>query len=83
MIDYRELNLIGSWSGVDNVDIVLIRNVLIYFEVSTKKTILSNVRRNMRPDGYLMLGSAETTMNIDDKFKRVAVGKSSCYQIAE
>lgn len=81
MIDYRELNLIGNWSGVTNSDIVLMRNVLIYFEVATKKSILANVRRNMQPDGYLMLGSAETTMNIDDQFKRVAVGKSSCYQI--
>ncbi|MGV3710128.1 MAG: CheR family methyltransferase [Gemmatimonas sp.] len=82
MIDYRELNLIGNWSGVDNSDIVMMRNVLIYFEPETKRSILANVRRNMRSDGYLMLGSAETTMNIDDKFKRVQLGKSSCYQIA-
>ena len=81
MIVFRELNLILPWTGVDDSDVVLMRNVLIYFDVATKKRILASVRRIMRPDGYFMLGGAESTMNIDDKFKRVQVGKSSCYQI--
>jgi len=82
MIVYRELNLIGAWLGVENSDVVMMRNVLIYFDVETKKKILANVRRVMRPDGYFMLGSAESTMNIDEKFRRVQVGRTSCYQIA-
>lgn len=80
MITFREMNLIGSWTGVDNADIVMMRNVLIYFDVTIKKQILANVRRVMRADGYFMLGSAESTMNIDDKYKRVPVGRTSCYQ---
>lgn len=80
MITYREMNLIGNWTGVDNADIVMMRNVLIYFDVAIKKQILANVRRVLRPDGYFMLGSAESTMNIDDKYKRVPVGRTSCYQ---
>jgi len=81
MIVYRELNLIGPWAGVDNSDVVLVRNVLIYFDLETKKRILANVRRMMRPDSYFLMGSAESTMNIDDKFKRIQVGRTSCYQI--
>jgi chemotaxis protein methyltransferase CheR len=80
MITFREMNLIGNWTGVDNADIVMMRNVLIYFDVTIKKQILANVRRILRADGYFMLGSAESTMNIDDKYKRVSVGRTSCYQ---
>ncbi|MBA4070838.1 MAG: chemotaxis protein CheR [Gemmatimonas sp.] len=80
MVTFREMNLIGSWTGVDNADIVMMRNVLIYFDVTIKKQILANVRRVLRADGYFMLGSAESTMNIDDKYTRVPVGRTSCYQ---
>ncbi|MHB1310932.1 MAG: CheR family methyltransferase [Gemmatimonadaceae bacterium] len=80
MITFREMNLIGNWTGVDNADIVLMRNVLIYFDVAVKKQILVNVRRILRADGYFLLGSAESTMNIDDKYNRVQVGRTSCYQ---
>lgn len=80
MITFRELNLIGNWTGVDNADFVLMRNVLIYFDVAIKKQILASVRRILRADGYLMLGGAESTMNIDDRYQRVPVGRTSCYQ---
>ncbi len=43
-------------------DIVFLRNVMIYFDVPIKKDILRRVRQVLRPDGYFMLGSAETTI---------------------
>ena len=62
MIEFRELNLIEPWTGISNMDIVLLRNVLIYFDLDTKRRILGQVRRNFRPDGCLSLGVAESTM---------------------
>jgi chemotaxis protein methyltransferase CheR len=56
------------------------RNVLIYFDVDTKRTILGRLRRVLRPDGALFLGGAETTMNLDDAYQRVALGKAVCYR---
>ena len=47
-----------------------IRNVMIYFDVETKKAILGRLARLLRPDGYLLLGGAETTFNLDDSFRR-------------
>src|SRR3546814_4667652 len=47
------------------------RNVLIYFDVPTKKQILGKVRQQLRPEGLLLLGGAETTMNLDASFERV------------
>lgn len=81
LVQFEEMNLIRPWKGLPNCDIVFMRNVLIYFDVPTKKDILGKIRRVMRPDGYLFLGSAETTMNIDSNFTRVPLEKSSCYSI--
>ncbi|HLJ96555.1 MAG TPA: protein-glutamate O-methyltransferase CheR [Gemmataceae bacterium] len=81
MVEFRQLNLIGPWPLLPAPDIVLLRNVLIYFDVATKKTILGKVRRLIRPDGYLFLGGAETTMNLDDAFERVPFERAGCYRV--
>jgi len=82
MIKFDELNLIRPWPTMPTVDIVMMRNVLIYFDVETKKQILSRVRRILRPDGYLFLGGAETTMNLDDQFVRQQFNRSGCYRLS-
>lgn len=81
MIEFRQLNLIEPWPAMPSPDIVMLRNVLIYFDVDTKKAILGKVRRLLRPDGYLFLGGAETTMNLDDAFERVAFDRSGYYRL--
>jgi chemotaxis protein methyltransferase CheR len=81
MIDFRPLNLIESWPAMSTMDIVLIRNVLIYFDVQTKKTILGKIRKLMRPDGVLFLGGAESTVNLDDAFGRTEVERTSVYRL--
>jgi chemotaxis protein methyltransferase CheR len=79
-IELRELNLVETWPSLPPMDIVFLRNVLIYFSTDTKKAILAKLRRNLRPDGCLFLGAAETTMNLDTSFVRVEVGKTVCYR---
>lgn len=54
-------------------DIVLLRNVLIYFDATTKRDILGRVRSVVHSDGYLVLGSAETTLGVDDTWDRHVV----------
>jgi chemotaxis protein methyltransferase CheR len=81
MIEFHQVNLAEAWPSWPPMDIILMRNVMIYFDVETKKTILSKIRRLLRPDGYLFLGGAETTMNLDDAFERVQFDKSGCYRL--
>ena len=81
MIDFRQMNLAQAWAVLPSMDVIFMRNVLIYFDVETKKTILARVRKTMKPDGYFFLGGAETTLNLDDCFKRVQVDKSAYYQL--
>jgi chemotaxis protein methyltransferase CheR len=81
MVDYKVVNLANAWPFLPLMDIVLIRNVLIYFGVETKKEILAKVRRVLKPDGYFFLGAAETTLNLDDSFERVPIERATCYRI--
>jgi chemotaxis protein methyltransferase CheR len=81
MIDFRELNLTLPWAGLPPMDIIFIRNVLIYFDTKTKQDILARIRGILRPEGYLFLGCAETTLCIDDAFERLEVEKSGCYRM--
>ena len=81
MVDYQIVNLASAWPHMPPMDIVMIRNVLIYFSVATKKEILIKVRRVLRPDGYFFLGAAETTFNIDDSFERATYDRATCYRI--
>lgn len=81
MVDFRMMNLIGTWPLLPRMDIIFMRNVLIYFDVATKKEILGKIRRVLKPDGYLFLGGSETTLNLDEAFERVVLDKAVCYRL--
>ncbi len=80
MIDFQRLNLAATWPPMPVFDLILLRNVMIYFEVDTKKSILMRMSRLLRSDGYLILGGAETTLNLDDSYERVASLKAGFYR---
>jgi chemotaxis protein methyltransferase CheR len=81
MVDFQEINLAQPWPLLPRMDLVLIRNVMIYFDVETKKTILAKLARLLKPDGYLILGGAETTINLDNSYRRVEPLKAGLYQM--
>lgn len=81
-IQFTELNLVKPWpSTMGPFDLVLIRNVLIYFDVEVKRQVLANVRKVLLPDGYILLGSSETTLNIDENLVRAPFERGSCYEL--
>jgi chemotaxis protein methyltransferase CheR len=73
-------NLIRDNPALPPIDILMLRNVLIYFDVGTKRMILERVRRHLRPGGLLMLGTAETTLNLDEGFERLRIGRAVFYR---
>jgi len=80
-IEFREMNLVEPWPIFPPFDIVMIRNVMIYFDVPTKQAILKKLRACLQPRGSLFLGTAETTMNLDPQWKPVNHGKATVYQL--
>jgi len=80
-IDFKPMNLAGPWVSFPPMDFVFLRNVMIYFDTDTKKKILANISKILDPNGYLFLGGSETTLNIDDRYERVAISGTSCYRV--
>jgi chemotaxis protein methyltransferase CheR len=81
MIDFQELNLIRAWPALPRMDLVFLRNVMIYFDVEVKKTILGRMANVLQSDGYLLLGGAETTFNLNGSYQRLEQFKTGFYQL--
>ncbi|CEJ14222.1 Chemotaxis protein methyltransferase Cher2 [bacterium YEK0313] len=71
MVQYRPLNLLNDFSALGQFDIIYCRNVLIYFDQPTKVGVLNRAARQTAPDGYLLLGAAETVVGLTDAYKPV------------
>jgi chemotaxis protein methyltransferase CheR len=69
MVQHRQLNLLHEFSQLGVFDIIFCRNVLIYFDQDTKINIFGRLARIMEPDGFLVLGAAETVVGLTDVFK--------------
>lgn len=80
MVEFSEVNLVEPWPAWPQIDLVFIRNVLIYFDDDAKRQILGRIRRLLSPVGCLFLGAAETTLTLDSTFHKHEHGKASWYQ---
>ncbi len=81
MVEFRPINLSGPWPEMPLWDLILLRNVLIYLDTATKKQILAKVGQAIQPDGYLLLGGAESTRTLDDRFIPVSFANVSFFQL--
>jgi chemotaxis protein methyltransferase CheR len=80
MVRFQRHNLVGQWPTLPPFDLVLMRNVMIYFDVETKRRVLGQLHAQLAPDGYLLLGASETTFNISDDYDRELVGRTAWYR---
>jgi chemotaxis protein methyltransferase CheR len=72
MVQHRQLNLLHDFSQLGVFDVIFCRNVLIYFDQETKAQVFSRLAKAMEPDGFLMLGAAETVVGLTTVFRPVA-----------
>ena len=79
-VQYRQYNLLNSFTSFGKFDVVFCRNVLIYFDQPTKSDILERISKQMNPDGFLVLGAAETVIGITEAFKAVP-GKRGLFSV--
>jgi len=80
-VNFSPINLAQPWPSMPTWDLVMLRNVMIYFDNGVKRAILDRVTRVLSKDGYLMLGGAETTLNLSDSYSRVENLKSGFYRL--
>ena len=68
MVEFRRWNLMNDLRPLGSFDLVFCRNVLIYFDVPTKRRVLDAIWERMAPGGLLYLGGAETTFGVSERF---------------
>jgi len=81
MVRFQQLDLRQIPRMFGPFDLVLCRNVLIYFDVETKRRIVQAMEATMTPGSMLLLGSAETLLNLESKLERKLAGAAAYYQM--
>ncbi len=69
MITFNPLNLLSPWPMKGKFDIVFCRNVVIYFDKATQRTLFDRIADAMTPDGWLYIGHSENLFAVCDRFK--------------
>lgn len=80
-VRFERLNLLHPWPSDLRPDVVLMRNVMIYFNPKTKKELLLRLRHTISRDGALVLGSAETTHGVDEGWERAPGSMTPWYRV--
>ncbi len=70
-VDFIHLNLLdeSKIALLGAMDVILCRNVIIYFDAETKKRVIKIFYDRLRPGGYLLLGHSESLINVSHAFE--------------
>jgi chemotaxis protein methyltransferase CheR len=83
MVEFRELNLAAPWPSLPRLDLVLLRNALLYFDDPLRRAVLQRVRQALATDGVLMLGAGESPVGLDRGFVTVRDERCVSFRRAE
>jgi len=85
-VTVRSQNLAAPFLGLGTFDLVLLRNVLIYFDKETRHDILRRMLPMVAPEGYLLIGSSETTLDLPPglaaAWRREQIGRVQVHRVA-
>lgn len=79
LVQFRKFNLLHPPAELGAFDLVLCRNVLIYFDEPTRARVCRHVHRTLNAGGWLALGSAESLYGIDSDLKPIRLGRAVLY----
>jgi chemotaxis protein methyltransferase CheR len=82
LVSFSYLNLFDPYklSFLKDMDIIFCRNVIIYFNTASKKKLIGTFYDKLMPGGYLLLGHAESLMNISSSFELVHFKNDMVYR---
>ena len=71
LISFKPLNLLERWPIKGPFDAIFCRNVVIYFDKPTQKTLFNRMAELIKPDGWLYIGHSENLHNVCDRFQLI------------
>jgi chemotaxis protein methyltransferase CheR len=75
LVRFQRLNLMDETYPIDrDVDVIFLRNVLIYFEKATQEAVVSRLLGHLRPGGFLILGHSESMIGTNLRLKQWSPG---------
>jgi len=80
-VNFREVNLLQSYTTLGKFDAIFCRNVLIYFSAESKTDILNRMAQSLNPRGFLLLGASESIAQYCDKFEMVRASTGVVYRL--
>jgi chemotaxis protein methyltransferase CheR len=82
MVEFRHHNLVTDDPpfAPGELDLVLCRNVTIYFDRDTTRSLMTRLHSRLRDGGYLFLGHAETLWHISEDFSLASLGDAFVYR---
>jgi len=80
MISFHQINLTQPSANIPRSDIVLLRNVLIYFDRGTRHELLDRIRFSLPEDALLVLGAAENVSDLQIRLKPVQINNTCWYR---
>jgi len=81
MVNFRKFNLMHPFTGLGKFDVVLCRNVAIYFTLEDRKKLFNKIAEVLEPDGFLIIGSTESLTGICPRFIPKRHLRSIFYQL--
>ncbi len=82
MVSFRQMNLAAPFGAMPRCDVVLLRNVMIYFPVDVRARVLASIHAVMPADGVLLLGASESLSGVSDRFTPERHGRTTIYRPA-
>ena len=79
-VHFEKVNLIAPWPVRSRFDLIMCRNVLIYFDADVRAGIVRKMRDTLNPGGYLLLGSSEISLGNVEGFTRAVFGRTTVYR---
>jgi chemotaxis protein methyltransferase CheR len=79
MVTFETIDLRRNMRALGPFDLVFCRNVMIYFDAETKRSILKELHSTLFRGGWLFLGGAETAFGVDEWFEKQTIGSAIVY----
>lgn len=81
LVNFQPFNLMNSFAELGRFDLIMLRNVAIYFSAEFKKELFKKIAQSLNPGGYLLIGASESLIGYSDDFERMEACGGAYYQL--